>query len=250
MEIIAREATVATAAGASGPRRMLWAKGTSLGRFARMKTVLCFGDSNTWGYDPEATAAFPYPVRHAPAVRWTGVLAAELGAEWRVIEEGQNGRTTVHEDPFNAARCGRAVLPALLESHMPLEAVVMMLGTNDLKHVYASPAGEIAMGATVLARMILQSAAGPDARPPKLLLVAPPAVGNLVHVPELDEKFSAAEAKSQRFPELYRRAAEQLGCGFLSAQDFTTPSPVDGLHLDAESHRMLGVAIAAAVREL
>ncbi len=178
------------------------------------------------------------------------MLAAELGAEWRVIEEGQNGRTTVHEDPFNPARSGREILPALLESHTPLDVVVMMLGTNDLKHVYAAPAGEIAAGATILARMILQSAAGHDARPPKLLLVAPPAVGNLAHVAELDEKFASAETKSRRFPELYQRVAKQLGCAFLSAQDFTSPSPVDGLHLDAHSHRMLGVAIAAAVRGL
>jgi len=215
-----------------------------------MKTVLCFGDSNTWGYDPEASSAVTFAVRHSPRVRWTGVLAAELGAGWRVIEEGQNGRTTVHEDPFNPARCGKAVLPALLESHTPLDAVVMMLGTNDLKFVFAAPAGEIAAGATVLARMILQSAAGHDARPPKLLLVAPPAVGNLAHLPEQDEKFAAAETKARRFPELYQRAAAQLGCAFLSAQDFTSPSAVDGLHLDADSHHMLGVAIAAAVRVL
>ncbi len=92
-----------------------------------MKTVLCFGDSNTWGYDPDASLASPFPIRHPHDVRWTGVLARELGAGWRVIEEGQNGRTTVFEDPHTPHRKGLDYLPAALESHKPLDAVVLML---------------------------------------------------------------------------------------------------------------------------
>jgi lysophospholipase L1-like esterase len=215
-----------------------------------MKTVLCFGDSNTWGYDPDASFGAPFPRRHPPAVRWTGVLAAELGAEWRVIEEGQNGRTTVHEDPFAPARQGLAYLPACLESHQPIDAVVLMLGTNDLKAVHSAPAGEIATGAGLLARMILQSTAGPRNAAPKLLIVAPPAMISQTNLPDLAEKFTGAEAKSQRFPQLYRALAAQLGVAFLNSQEHTTPSPVDGLHLDAASHAALGRAIAAAVRQL
>ncbi|MDR3404435.1 MAG: SGNH/GDSL hydrolase family protein [Chthoniobacter sp.] len=215
-----------------------------------MKSVLCFGDSNTWGYDPDASFGAPFPRRHPPTVRWTGVLAAELGPEWRVIEEGQNGRTTVHEDPFGVARNGRDYLPACLESQQPLDAVVLMLGTNDLKIVHSLPAGEIATGAGVLARLILQSTAGPRNAVPKLLIVAPPAAGPFTHLPDLAEKFAGAEAKSQRFPQLYRALANQLGVAFLDAQVHTTPSPVDGLHLDAASHGSLGRAIAATIRQL
>jgi lysophospholipase L1-like esterase len=78
-----------------------------------MKTILCFGDSNTWGFIPESITA-PFPARHSHDVRWTGILARELGPNVRVIEEGQNGRTTVHDDPFAAARNGKLVLPAIL----------------------------------------------------------------------------------------------------------------------------------------
>ena len=92
-----------------------------------MKTILCFGDSNTWGFDPESMTGSPYPVRHAPDVRWTGVLGRELGEGFRVIEEGQNGRTTVHEDPVMGSRNGSLYLPACLESHKPIDAVVLML---------------------------------------------------------------------------------------------------------------------------
>jgi lysophospholipase L1-like esterase len=215
-----------------------------------MKTVLCFGDSNTWGYDPEASFGMPFPRRHPADVRWTGVLAAELGGEWQIIADGQNGRTTVHEDPFAVARNGRTYLPACLESHQPIDVVVLMLGTNDLKAVHAAPAGEIATGVGVLARLILQSTAGPRNAAPKLLLVAPPAVGSLGHLPDLADKFAGAEAKAQRFPKLYRALAAQLGVGFLDAQAHTTPSPVDGLHLDAANHSALGKAVAAAVRAM
>jgi lysophospholipase L1-like esterase len=215
-----------------------------------MKTVLCFGDSNTWGYDPEASFGAPFPRRHPREVRWTGVLAAELGPEWQVIEEGQNGRTTVHEDPFGPARNGLTYLPACLESQQPLDVVVLMLGTNDLKAVHATPAGEIATGAGVLARLIRQSTAGPRNAAPKLLIIAPPAVGSLGHLPDLADKFAGAEAKARRFPGLYRAIAAQLGVAFLNSQEHTTPSPIDGLHLDAASHAALGKAVAAAVRNL
>jgi lysophospholipase L1-like esterase len=215
-----------------------------------MKTVLCFGDSNTWGYDPDASAASPFPLRHPPEVRWTGVLARELGADWRVIEEGQNGRTTVFEDPLTPHRVGRDYLPAALESHKPLDVVVLMLGTNDLKVFNSAPASQIAEGAGVLAKIILGSDAGPRARPPKLLLVAPAAVGTFAHLPDLEEKFAGAEVKARRFPELFGRLAEALGCGFLNAREYAQPSPTDGLHFDALSHRALGRAIAATVVKL
>lgn len=215
-----------------------------------MKTILCFGDSNTWGYDPDATAKSPLPVRHARNVRWTGVVAEELGAGWHIIEEGQNGRTTVHDDPFTPARNGRDFLPACLESQQPLDAVVLMLGTNDLKDIFSVPASEIATGVGVLARMILQSTAGIRHAAPRLLLVAPPAVGELSARPDIAEKFGSAAAKSRRLPALYQTLASQLRCAFLDAQAHTTPSPLDGVHLDAASHARLGHAIAAALRQL
>lgn len=215
-----------------------------------LKTVLCFGDSNTWGYDPDASAGSPFPRRHPPATRWTGVLARELGPEWRVIEEGQNGRTTVFVDPFIPCRVGRDYLPAALESHKPLDVVVLMLGTNDLKAVNAAPASQIAEGAAVLARMILASDAGLETRPPKLLLMAPPAIGDVAGLTDGEEKFAGAEAKSRRLPELYLRHSRVLRCGFLNAQEFTQPSPADGVHLDAANHLALGRVVAEAVAGL
>ncbi len=215
-----------------------------------MKTVLCFGDSNTWGYDPVATAGSPFVVRHAHDVRWTGVLARELGDGFRVIEEGQNGRTTVHDDPFMPARNGRDYLPACLETHKPIDLVVLMLGTNDLKNVFAVSPGEIATGVSVLAQMILRSDAGPQAKAPALLLVCPPATADMGHAPEIAEKFSNVAERSRQLPKRYEALAAQLGCGFLNSQDVVTASALDGIHLEAAEHDKLGRAIAAALKAM
>ena len=214
-----------------------------------MTTILCFGDSNTWGFDPAFITA-PFPRRHPIGVRWTSLLAQELGADFRVIEEGQNGRTTVHEDPLNVARNGKEYLPACLESHKPLDIVVMMLGTNDLKSYYNLPAGEIANGAGILARMILGSNAGPDNKPPKLLLVCPPKIGDLSHLPDLNAKIPDGIARSTQFPRYYEALASALGCAYLNSQEVVETSPLDGIHLEAGEQPKLAAAIAKKIREM
>ena len=90
------------------------------------KVVVCYGDSNTWGADPAGTGRF------APDVRWTGVLQAELGSGYKIIEEGLNGRTTNIEDTIEEDRNGRRQLPPTIESHRPFDLMIIMLGTNDL----------------------------------------------------------------------------------------------------------------------
>ena len=214
-----------------------------------MRAVLCFGDSNTWGFVPASINA-PFPSRHPLDVRWTGVMARELGAEYRVIEEGQNGRTTVHEDPFNIARKGLDYLPACLESHKPIDIVVMMLGSNDLKTVFNVPVAEVATGAGVLARLILANPCGPRNRPPKLLLVCPPPVGDMSHLPDLQAKIFDGPARSRELPRHYEALAATLGCAYLNSQEIVTPSPADGIHIDAPDPQQLGLAIAAKVRAM
>ena len=92
-----------------------------------MRNILCYGDSNTWGYIPVKCERYPFDVR------WTGVLQQELGAEYRIIEEGLNARTTAYEDPWSYWRNGKDYLPACLISQKPLDLLIISLGTNDLK---------------------------------------------------------------------------------------------------------------------
>lgn len=205
-----------------------------------MKTVLCYGDSNTWGADPASDGRFPEDVR------WPGVLGRDLGDGFRVVEEGLNDRTTVRDDPIEGAhKNGRTYLRACLESHDPIDLVTVMLGTNDLKARFDASASDIAQGAAVLADGVLRSGCGPGGGAPVVVLISPPPVGRLT---DMAETFEGAEEKSARFREHYERFAEKYGCEFLDAGEFVSSSDLDGIHLEADEHRKLGKAVAKRVK--
>lgn len=206
-----------------------------------MNTILCYGDSNTWGYDPATQERF------TPDVCWTGVLARELGAGYRVIEEGLNGRTTVWDDPVEGRMSGKEYLVPCLESHRPLDLVALMLGTNDLKMRFSVSAFDIAQSAGVLVDIIRKSAAGPNTSAPHVLLMAPPIVGE---IREWAEMFQDAVFKSKKFGEYYRRVAEEHHCHFMDTAPLVVSSPLDGIHFEADQHAKLGKAVAARVREI
>ncbi len=208
-----------------------------------MKTVLCYGDSNTWGADPAVDGG-----RYAYHKRWTTVLQRELGGDFLVIPEGLNGRTTVWVDPIEGEyKSGKSTLLALLESHHPVDLVVLMLGTNDLKHRWGLSAWDIARGAQTLVEMIQRSSFGPELRAPQVVLVAPPPT--CVEGTRFAEMFEGADEKSQRLGAKYRLVAELLGCGYLNAGDIIVSSPHDGIHLDPEELPKLARAVAGKVRE-
>jgi lysophospholipase L1-like esterase len=205
------------------------------------KVVVCFGDSNTWGADPEGHGRF------APDVRWTGVLQAELGPGYKVIEEGLNGRTTNIDDIIEEDRNGRRHMPSLLESHRPFDLIVIMLGTNDLKARNNRSASDIAQSAGKLAAIARKSACGIDGANPRVLLMAPPAT---VKPDGLAQMFEGAEEKSRQFPEQYAFFAKSEGVDFFDAGSAIVSSPTDGIHFDAEEHGKLGRAVAAQVRRI
>ena len=205
-----------------------------------MRTVLCYGDSNTWGYDPATRGRYP------PHVRWTGVRATRLGAEYRVVEEGLNGRTTRWDDPIEPGRNGLISLRPCIESHQPLNLIIM-LGTNDLKRRTGLSAWDIAQSAAALADMAWRFAHGPDRFRAEVLLVAPPAVSTLT---DFDQMFEGAREKSRQFSHYYRLAAGWHHLPFFDAGAVIVSSEKDGIHFDAEEHRKLGEALADEVRRL
>lgn len=204
-----------------------------------MRTVLCYGDSNTWGYEPATGNRFPEDVR------WPGVLARELGSGFRVIEEALNGRTTVRDDPVEEYKNGKDYLTPCLQSHAPLDLVIVALGINDLKTRFFASASDVADGAGVLVSIAQRSGAGPDGGSPAVLLVAPPPVGSLT---ELAQMFAGAEEKSKGFSRQYRRVAEKYGCRLFDAGDVARASDRDGIHLEADEHRKLGEAMVASAK--
>jgi lysophospholipase L1-like esterase len=205
-----------------------------------MKTILCYGDSNTWGYEP-ATAA-----RYAPDVRWPGILQKELGDTYVVIEEGLCGRTTVWDDPIEGYKNGRAYLTPCLDSHKPLDLVIIMLGTNDLKVRFSLPASDIAKGAGVLVDVVHQSSAGHGDKAPPVLLLAPPPT-TTPQEKWLESLGDAAE-RSKGFSARYAAVAQEKGCRYFDTATVIRTSPIDGVHLEAREHRKLGIAVAEIIQ--
>jgi lysophospholipase L1-like esterase len=204
------------------------------------RVLVCFGDSNTHGSPPRVGEP-----RYGPDVRWPGVLAAALGPSWRVHEEGLPGRTTVHPDPVEGGHLsGLAALPVVLGTHSPIDVLVLMLGTNDLKSRFAVGSTEIATSVERLVHAGRAFCAATGRPVPQFLLVAP---APIVEVGEFAEQFAGGTDKSRRLGAALRTTAQLLGVDFLDAGEHIATSPADGVHLEPEAHRALGAAIATAV---
>lgn len=207
-----------------------------------MRTILCFGDSNTWGLDPESGQ------RYARDTRWPGVLRRGLGPGYEVIEEGLSGRTTVFNDPLEPHRSGKDYLLPCLQSHAPVDVVILLLGTNDTQARYHVSALEIALGIGVLLELIANSGTGPGGDGPDVLLLAPPPIGD---IPEpWTDSFIGAQEKSLKLPEQYRAVAEEYQATYVNAAQFAESSATDGLHWEASAHEKLGKALVGYIQEL
>lgn len=209
-----------------------------------MKTILAYGDSLTYGANP-----VPDGPRHAYEDRWPSVLEAGLAGKARVIAEGLGGRTTVFDDNFaDADRNGARLLPTLLESHSPLDLVVIMLGTNDLKPFLGGTALEASRGVARLAEIIKGHYAQKNEPRPRIILVAPPRLGDTAH-PEMMLHFGGQRAKdeSRQFARWYKLRADELGVGYFDASTVATPDPHDGVHLDPANTRAIGQGLVPLV---
>lgn len=207
-----------------------------------MKTVLCYGDSLTWGYDAAG------PGRHALEDRWPSVLQKALGGGVQVIAEGLNGRTTAFDDHLAGAdRNGARTLPTILGTHAPLDLVIIMLGANDMKPwIHGNPLAA-KQGMARLASIVRGYDHGFNYPEPQILLVAPPVVSETANA-DCKEMFSGAEEASRRLAPLYAALADDVGCGFFDAGSVAVTTPLDGVHLDAENTRKIGEALAPIAR--
>lgn len=209
-----------------------------------MKRILCYGDSNTWGNIAGTPDRFP------PDVRWTGVLQRELGGEYLVIEEGYNGRAGAFDDPIEGRLSGLAYFGPCLDSQSPLDLIILMLGTNDLKLRFGVEAQTIAFGfGRYLDKLNVTPMAGER---PRVLLVSPIEINESYknHLLFHGMFGEDAVARSRALSPAYRAFAEGVGWAYLDAARYAAASLVDGVHLDANGHAALGAAVAARVREL
>ncbi len=205
------------------------------------RAILCFGDSNTWGYRPLSGE------RLRRTERWPGILQQALGTDCHVIEEGLNGRTTAFDEPFREGRNARKTLLAVLESHAPLDLLIVMLGTNDFKHHLNVSAQESARGLSCLLQIAINSGSTFNQNAPKILVIAPPKFGNLSE--GMAHHFEGSLARSAELPMVYEEACAPWGCSFFDSNPVVSVGE-DGIHLNPQGHRALAMALEPIVRRL
>lgn len=211
-----------------------------------MKTVVCYGDSNTWGADPETPGGrIPY------TERYTGILQELLGEEYLIREEGLNGRTTAFDDPIEPFRNGAAFIECCMLTHMPVDLLVIMLGTNDLKKHLHQTAFSSSKGLELAVGRAQKPEYGAGGLPPKILIVSP------VHVaPNIESTWLGAyidlngRETGLQLAGCYKKIAHIYGCGFIDAAEYAEASPSDGLHIGRGSHRKLANALAGKIKEM
>jgi lysophospholipase L1-like esterase len=209
-----------------------------------MKSILCFGDSLTWGFVAGTWE------RHKFDDRWPNALGAGLKGKARIIEEGMNGRTTVFPDPtVGEERNGAVALPIMLTTHQPLDLVIIMLGTNDIKFANRCRAFDAAMGMARLIEIVQRYPWIKTASPPQILIMSPP-----VLCKTNDEWFNNlwghAIEESRLFAKHYKRVAEEMEVRFFDAGSVAKTDPTDGGHLDAANTRAIGEALVSVVAKI
>ncbi len=221
-----------------------------------MRTILCFGDSNTHGCNPAFVGdpctrpgpQEPTP-RFGPHERWTGVLADNLGPEYRVIEEGLPGRTATYHDAAEPFKTGRDALLSCLLSHAPVDLLILMLGTNDLKGKWEPTLSVLERGLNDL----IQTAKNPEfwigGRVGEILLMSPPPIHEgLLQTKNYNLFDEQSLALSKTLAARYQDIAAQQRIHFLDTGRFAETSELDAIHIDAEGHKKMGLAIAQKVK--
>jgi lysophospholipase L1-like esterase len=210
-----------------------------------MQHILVYADSLSWGIIPTTRMRLPFDQR------WPGVMEIALcsaGRKVRVIEDCLNGRRTVWDDPFKPGRNGLVGLAQRIEIHSPLALVVLMLGTNDFQSMHEHNAWHSAQGILALISAIRTAPIEPGMPQPQILVVAPPAI----QTPKgpIAPKFEGGERKCLGLAAAYRKVCEEAACHFFDAGSVITSSKVDGVHLDAEQHLVLGRELSRVVHPL
>ncbi len=208
-----------------------------------MKRILCFGDSNTWGSDPTTfNQDYDYFVRYDENTRWTALLQKKLGSDYCIIEEGLGGRTTVLDDPITSQQLnGKKYLMPCLGSHAPIDLVILMLGTNDLKSYFSMTAYSISMGIDLLVKMIKSSNYGISGKSPDMLIISPVTLDERLNDSCLKDLFDVPYTieRCKILPELIENVAKDNGCKFLKCDDYIELSTIDYIHFTKTGHAKL-----------
>lgn len=209
-----------------------------------MRTILCYGDSNTYGLKSDLCSRYPRNTR------WTGILQEKLGKDYYVIEEGLGGRTTVWDDPVEEHKNGKKYLLPCLDSHKPLDLVILMLGTNDLKCRFGVSPFDIGTSMENLVKTILKSDAGIDFQPPKILLVTPVPIHSVGRENDLDQMIPDMERRSKALGFYYHDIAKRYSIYYMDPAGQVEVNEMDGIHYTEKGHAQMADLMEKKVREI
>lgn len=197
----------------------------------KAKRILCFGDSNTWGYIPALGKRYPV------GVRWTSLLQDKLGDEYEVIEEGLSSRTTDVDDPKHEGKNGLTYFRPCLETHDPIDLLILMLGTNDMKERFNRTPERVAEGIENILLSVHKFVKEEETQMPKIVVVSPPLIDE--EVEGVKDKYLGAGEKSTKLALLFEKVAIKHDCEFLDISKIVLPSSKDGYHLEPDDHKRL-----------
>ena len=210
------------------------------------KRIICFGDSLTWGYDPDNR------IRFGEDTRWTQVMQRTLGDGYTVIEEAQNGRTIATEDPAEGEKNGLNYIGPCMESHTPFDILIIMLGGNDCKRKFAYSSMDIAGEMQIMLEKVQSYNRFRCKDSFKVLLVSPPYIADSIRDSWLGDSFGyeSSVKVSRELAAWYKTLAEMYGCEYLDAALYVQASDADGVHLDAENQKKLGEVMAEQIKKM
>lgn len=207
------------------------------------KKILCYGDSNTYGYVPGDGDRYP---EH---VRWTGRLQSMLGDGYKVYEQGLNARTTVYDDPFEAGKNGLTSLIPTLMCYEMVDVVILMLGTNDMKEYFQPTVEKLKTNVGKLVVEIQNYYQQIYKQEPQIILMAPPEIGIWPGSDNSQQYWDWVISTSRCFPEIYKEIADEHGVDYFNTQELVKPSEIDNLHLSADSHKALATALYKKIKQ-
>lgn len=209
-----------------------------------MKKIVCFGDSNTYGYNAETIGRF------TEEERWTCLLAKHLGAGYHVVEEGLEGRTACLDDPLFEGLCGFRYLYPCLMTHKPVDLLLIMLGTNDVKQRFSCTPENVTKGMERLVQKAMDSRIAFRDGVPNILLIAPPAIEpGYRNTDVYGEMGDGCEEKSRALAPLYEQMAKNVGCHYLDAGKIpgVEMNPYDFMHLSLQAHSAFAKYLAEEI---
>ncbi len=212
------------------------------------KRILCFGDSNTWGYNAADLTRYNENTRYPRVLE--KLLNEKGSGEYRVIEEGLSGRTFVFDDPFTEGLSGLSYIRPCLATHTPVDLIIIALGTNDTKERFSANASNIALGANRLIKKIkMEKELLANA---KILILAPARIGKeYTNNVEISANMGAGcHEKSVALIEELRKVAELNNCAFLNTDEFLTMNKIDYMHLEPSEHKKLAIKLSDLIPSL